>query len=762
MLQVRLLGELSVEAEGRAVVLNGSWRMRSLLAWLALNPGAHLRGDLAARFWPDVLETSARASLRNALWALRLALGPAAEALAATRERVGLEGAWTDVGEFERLVADGELEAAVALWSGEPMTGLDDDWAFEARDELNRRLAGVLATIAEAAAARDDLEGALAWARRRVALDPLAEDAQRELIRLLCEHGDRAGAIEAYARLRERLRRELGISPSGATRELIERIRDEDSPAAPPASAAARSVPDAGARSEPGARPARAPDAGTRWDPGTPFPLPPRLRIERSACFVGRRGELEALRSLLIRAREGGGPRLALVTGEAGIGKTRLAWELALEAQRAGAIVLQGSCEEEAIAPLQPFVEALSHWARVASADEVLDRLGDGGPDLAPLLPALASAGAASAARSGAGTPERAGTGRYASFEAVAALLASLGGEAPVLLVVDDLHWADASSAALLSYVLRSRPESRLLVVATYRPDAIAADAPVAEVLSRMHQDGLLERLALPGLDREQVDELVRALVGATPSEGLTAAVHAETEGNPFFVGEIARHLGGDVVAHRLALPDSVRELIERRLARLGEPCLRLLTVAALIGREFELGPLERASGLEPDALDEALEEAVRSGLVVELPGLEDRLAFTHALIRRTIAARLTRSRRRRVHARLAEAIESASRRDDAEYRVAYHLCEAGTAGDPDRAVQFAADAAQRATDRLAYADAVQLYTRALPLLAREDPRRRKMALKRALAFSALTHQYADAPRPGALGSGGGAPPLTP
>jgi predicted ATPase len=158
----------------------------------------------------------------------------------------------------------------------------------------------------------------------------------------------------------------------------------------------------------------------------------------------------------------------------------------------------------------------------------------------------------------------------------------------------------------------------------------------------------------------------------------VTAAVHAETEGNPFFVGEIARHLGEGVAAHRLELPESVRELIERRLARLGEPCLRLLTVAALIGREFELAPLERASELEPYALDEALDEAMKARLIVELPGLEDRLAFTHTLIRRTIADRLTRSRRRRIHARVAEALEGASRRKDAEIWVAYHLCEAG------------------------------------------------------------------------------------
>jgi DNA-binding SARP family transcriptional activator len=739
MLRVRLLGELAVEADGREVVLTGSWRARSLLAWLALHPGAHLRGELAARFWPDVLDTSARASLRNALWALRRELGPASGALLATRERVGLQGAWTDVGEFERLANADSLQDAVALWSGDPLAGLDDDWAYEARDELNRRLSGVLERLACAAEDGGDIEGALAWTRRRVALDPLAEDAQRELIRRLTERGDRAGALEAYAKLRERLRRELGISPSGATRELVERIRDEPELPARPA--------------ERGARGSDGP--GAPWEPGRPFPLPPRLRLERSARFIGRRAELERLGALLARVRDGSGPRLALVTGDAGIGKTRLARELGLQAQRSGAIVLQGSCEEEAVAPYEPFVEALGHWTRVASSRELATRLGDTGPGLAPLLPWLAQEHSQPA--------ERTETVRYTSFEAVAALLASLAAEAPVVLLIDDLHWAGAASAALLRHVVCSRPEAALLVVATYRPGEVAADAPVADALARLNQDGLLERLPLRGLDRQEVDELVRELAGATPSAGVTAAVHVETEGNPFFVGEIARQLGEGVAAHRLELPESVRELIERRLAGLGEPCLRLLTVAALIGREFELAPLERASELGPHALDEALDEAMKAGLIVELPGLEDRLAFTHTLIRRTIADRLTRSRRRRIHARVAEALEGASRRKDAEIWVAYHLCEAGPAGDPDRAVEYAAHAAERATKRLAYAEAVQLYTRALPLLASEDPRRRKLALKRALAFAALTHQYAgDAPRPRALGPEGDAPAFTP
>src|SRR3954454_5223828 len=201
MLSVQLLGEVQAEVDGAAVTPPASRRAWSLLAWLALHPGEHARGALAARFLPDVLDSSARASLRSALWELRRALGTDA-ALVAGRNRIQLRGA-TDIAAFEALVAAGRLEAAVALHRGPLLAGLDDDWVLEARDELAERLGSAYGRLAAAAAAPG---GAVSWARRRLALAPLDEDAARELMRRLAAGGDRAGALAVYDRLSDRLR----------------------------------------------------------------------------------------------------------------------------------------------------------------------------------------------------------------------------------------------------------------------------------------------------------------------------------------------------------------------------------------------------------------------------------------------------------------------------------------------------------------------------------------------------------------------------
>src|SRR5690349_15612742 len=218
MLRVRVLGGLALEADGRPLPVPASRPARELLAWLALHPGGHPRLELASRFWPDVLETSARASLRTALHELRRAIGE--DAVVADRELVGLAGEpWVDMLAVRALPA----EEALTLCAGDALPGLDRDWAIAARDEHRELVAGLLAGLADAASG----EEALRWARELVRGDPLSEDAARRLMRLLAESGDRAAALAAYARLEERLRRELRVVPSRRTRELVAEIRAE-------------------------------------------------------------------------------------------------------------------------------------------------------------------------------------------------------------------------------------------------------------------------------------------------------------------------------------------------------------------------------------------------------------------------------------------------------------------------------------------------------------------------------------------------------
>lgn len=235
MLRVRMLGELALELDGTRMDPPGSRRARSLLGLLALDRRMHARSDLAARFWPDVLDESARTSLRAALSALRRSLGPdAGRYLLADRERAGLTDSadvWTDAADFDRLVEEGRLAEAVELWRGDLLSGLDDEWVLGARDEWRDRLGGVLARLAANAEAAGDLAHAVAHTRRIVALDPLSEEPQGELIRRLAAAGDRAAALAAYARFADRLRAELRIVPSQSTRALVEEIRHEDEPA---------------------------------------------------------------------------------------------------------------------------------------------------------------------------------------------------------------------------------------------------------------------------------------------------------------------------------------------------------------------------------------------------------------------------------------------------------------------------------------------------------------------------------------------------
>lgn len=229
MLRIFLLGGLRLEADDVEVAAPSSRRARLLLAMLALERRSHSREALAARLWPRVPDDSARVSLRTALAQLRASLGPNLGRLVlATREHVALAGpqdVWTDVGELERLLAKGHAQAALALWGGELLTGLEDDWVYERRDELRQNLCDALRYAAGAAETAGDLHTALMFSRRRVALDPLAEEALRELMRFLASAGDRVAALAAYDRFSARLREQLGMAPSAPTRDLAAAVR---------------------------------------------------------------------------------------------------------------------------------------------------------------------------------------------------------------------------------------------------------------------------------------------------------------------------------------------------------------------------------------------------------------------------------------------------------------------------------------------------------------------------------------------------------
>ena len=389
MLEVRLAGGLALRADGAELAPPASRRGRAVLAYLALHPGAHNRAQLAARFWPDVLDESARTSLRAALTELRHALGPEAGHLVATRETVALDGALVDTRAFDAALAAGDPAAALAACGAPILDGFDEDWAHDARQAHAQRLAGALEQLAGAST---DPAEAIRLTREQVALDPLAEGPNRRLVERLAAAGDRAAALSAGERFAARLRGALGIPPSRETRALLDELRR-----APPAPVA-----------------------------------PPRaLSRAHATAFVGRRAELDRLRASWAGVQMHSDRRLVLVAGEPGVGKTRLVHEFASAALADGATVLLGRCSEEPLAPFEPFAEAL----RQAGAGDALQPGAADDPASARDL-LTASLGA-----------------RHRLFDAVDAALSD---RTPLLLVIDDLHWADRGTLLLAGFVLRS------------------------------------------------------------------------------------------------------------------------------------------------------------------------------------------------------------------------------------------------------------------------------------------------------------------
>ena len=684
VLEIRVIGELDVRLGGTAAELPASRRARALLAWLALHPGRHPRSRLAGLFWPDVLDASARASLRSAIWALRSALGPAAgQYLGADRDTVTLAGPGlrVDVREVRRLIAQGAPEAALAWCRGDLLQDLDDDWVASAREELGRDIAAALSDLAGRAAAAGDSAAALGWARRRAAAYPLDEPAAADLIRMLIEAGDAPGALAAYARLRQRLASELGIRVSPETTALVEPLRAGAGPtgAASPAG-----------QGSPAAGPGYAP-------PGT-------------AGFVGRERELAELIRAWRAASDGYGTAV-LTEGEGGIGKTRLVAELSATAQRpaAGSEARAPTCVTVTAvgpgraAPFSIWTDALSDLVAIIGAppeDQVP------AAPLARIVPVLAGRADGPPGRRAAADPQ---LERVQLCEAVVQFLGWAARSSPLLLAFEDLHAADAASLELIAYAGRRISRLPVLFILTRRPEPARQDLD-AVVAALRARHALAAGLRLGPL----ADDAARTLVRGTADlpDPVVSEVVRCAAGSPLLAVETARAAGdGGLVA---GLAGAVRIAV----GRLSRPARTLVEFAAAAGRDLDRA--EVAALPLPNPV-RAAAEALGCGL---LKAEDGRTGFRHALLAEAVYQDIVDPARARLHGALAQLLRQRGQqarrgaRTPHAAEIARHL---RLAGQDEQAVAYLAAAARGARSVAAMAEADSFLTEALQI-GPDDP----------------------------------------
>jgi tetratricopeptide (TPR) repeat protein len=497
----------------------------------------------------------------------------------------------------------------------------------------------------------------------------------------LYHSGRQADALDAYQSARAIMVEELGIEPRPELRDLHQAILRQDSslvPAPAPPQAAA----------------------------------PPRV-------FVGRDRELGDLVSALYRAHAGAGS-VVLVTGEPGIGKSRLAEELARQARAGGARVLVGRCWEASGAPAYwPWVEALRTYVANVDLEGLKADLGAGAPQLAQIVPELRELVSDPPSLEAGGSE----SARFRLFDAVRSFLRNASARAPIVLVLDDLHAADEPSLLLLRFVARDLAGARVLVVALYREvDPIPGDA-LAELLADLTREPTTRRVALVGLDEAAVAEYVALSAAELASPELVAVLHDQTEGNPLFVTETVRLLGVEKTMSegRVSIPQSVRDVIARRLRHLSDQTNRVLVLASVLGREFTLATLARATDIPEDALLDSLDEASVARVVADVPDAPGRLRFAHVLIRDTLYDALSAARRAAFHRRVVGALEDIYGTDAGAHlaELAHHSIganELAKGGD------YARRAGDHALSLLAYEEAARLYRVALEALESTSP----------------------------------------
>ena len=711
-MEFRILGPLEVVEDGRALGL-GSRKQRVLLALLLLHADEVVSRDrLIDDLWHGEPPAAAETTLRSHISRLRAALGASRLPGRAPGYRLVLAPDELDAAQCERLLAEGRdalaqgraaaaaerLRSALALWRGSPLA----DVAYEpfAQGEITRLEELRLAVIEEriqadlALGRHADLVGELA---ALVAEHPLRERLRGQLMLALYRSGRQADALASYRQGRRVLTGELGLEPSEALKDLQRAILAHDPSLQPPSQDPAEAAPLEGAA------------AGG------------------AASFVGRESELRELLHGLDAALAGQGG-LFLLGGEPGIGKSRLLDQLAARARERGAEVLVGRCWEAGGAPAYwPWVQALRAYVRSRDPELLRGQLGSGASEIAKILPELNDlCGEIPAPRSS--DPEGA---RFRFFDAAASFLRAASLSRPLVLVLDDLHAADAPSLLLLRFLAGTVADTRLLVVAAYRDVDPSLRDPLAEALAELRRQPVTRSLQLVGLPEADVRQFVSLTSGLAPAPHVVSSLYRATDGNPLFVGEMMRLLRTEEMlesitdddAWRRMVPEGVREVIRRRLLHLSDNCGLVLVLASVLGREFELAALERVSEVSGEQLLDVLDEAAQERVVTDVPGQPGRLRFAHVLIRDTIYDELTVGRRVQLHRRVGDALEQLYARNLEPHlaELAYHFDESARPAVAEKALGYARGAAERSLRLLAYEEAARLFVVALRVLDRME-----------------------------------------
>ena len=748
-MEFRILGPLEVIGDDGAGVAVGGGRERAVLALLLLSANRVVSSEaLADDLWgehpPDGPAHALRVHISRLRKALREAGGNGIVVTQSPGYVIRVDPMDIDAVRFESLAAQAReqtaagqqenaatsLRAALGLWRGPALADVAD--APLARTEAARLEEARLAAL------EDRVEADLACGRHTqlvAELDaltrahPIRERLWGHRMVALYRAGRQAEALRAYQDLRAILGEELGLEPISALQRLEGAIlRHEPELDWSPTVVAERPV-----------------------STGEPLPtLPmPALLTEMGRLFVGRDAELKQLEQLWAEV-EGGQLRLALLSGEPGVGKTRLAGELARMLHSQGSTVLVGRCDEDLGVPYQPFVEALHHFIEHTPAGLLGRGLGRGAGELVRIYPDLANR------LRGLNPPIQSDpeTERYRLFEAVAGWLATASSDGPMLLVLDDLQWATKPTLQLLRHVVRSTGPRHLLVLGIYRDTELSHDHPLTELLADLRRQTGAERLSLSGLAEVDVIHFMTQAAGHELDDdgvALARVIHAETDGNPFFVREIIRHLtetggleqrdgrwGSPLPVEELVVPEGIREVVGRRLSRLSADTGYALRVASVVGPEFDLAVVGAAGELDEERLLCAVEEAISTRLVVEVPGPVPRHRFTHALVRGTLYGELSAARRVTLHRKVALAIEAVHPgANDRLPALAYHWSRAAAPmAESDRAVDYATRAGDHALAQLAHDEAANYYANALKLLeavgaGADDSRRLELLISR-------------------------------